>query len=118
MRGVKGGVELDMTKKIIGITMGDPASIGPEISAKVLVDKEIYDRCNPLIIGDASTMRKALELIGKEDFQVNAIKDVEDAVFTYGTIDVYDLENADMNLIKPGLVSKEAGEASFNTWIR
>ena len=113
MRGVKGGVELDMTKKIIGITMGDPASIGPEISAKVLVDKEIYDRCNPLIIGDASTMRKALELIGKEDFQVNAIKDVEDAVFTYGTIDVYDLENADMNLIKPGLVSKEAGEASF-----
>ena len=77
-----GGVELDMTKKIIGITMGDPASIGPEISAKVLVDKEIYDRCNPLIIGDASTMRKALELIGKEDFQVNAIKDVEDAVFT------------------------------------
>ena len=32
-----------MKKPIIGITMGDPASIGPEIAVKTLSEKEIYD---------------------------------------------------------------------------
>ena len=31
--------------KIIGITMGDPASIGPEITAKALSDPSVYERC-------------------------------------------------------------------------
>ena len=36
---------------IIGITMGDPASIGPEISLKALNKKEVYEKCRPIIIG-------------------------------------------------------------------
>ena len=30
-------------RKIIGITMGDPASIGPEITVKALADQSIYE---------------------------------------------------------------------------
>ena len=30
--------------KKIGITMGDPAGIGPEITAKMLADPAVYDR--------------------------------------------------------------------------
>ena len=30
-------------KKIVGITMGDPASIGPEITVKAFADKSLYD---------------------------------------------------------------------------
>ena len=44
--------------------MGDPASIGPEISLKALNNKDIYDRCRPVIIGDASVMKKAIEYTG------------------------------------------------------
>ena len=43
-----------MKKPIIGITMGDPASIGPEISVMALTDPKVLERCNPLIVGDAA----------------------------------------------------------------
>lgn len=102
-----------MEKKIIGITMGDPVSIGPEISAKVLVKPEVYNICNPIIIGEGKTMKKALELIGRKDIKLNLVKDVSDAKFEFGTIDVYDMENIDIDKLEAGKVSKEAGEAAF-----
>ena len=39
---------------IIAITMGDPASIGPEIAVKALQEKKIHDICRPLLVGDAA----------------------------------------------------------------
>lgn len=49
-----------MSKKpILGITMGDPASIGPEITVKALSDPAIYEKCSPIIIGDAAVMEAA-----------------------------------------------------------
>ena len=41
-------------KPIIGISMGDPSGIGPEIAVKALARKEIYAICKPLIVGDAT----------------------------------------------------------------
>ena len=50
-----------MSKKpILGITMGDPASIGPEITVKALSDPAIYEKCSPIIIGDAAVMEAAV----------------------------------------------------------
>jgi len=40
-------------KPLIGITMGDPTGIGPEVAVKALNLKEIYSICKPVIIGDA-----------------------------------------------------------------
>ncbi len=47
-----------MKKPIIGITMGDPAGNGSEISVKALSRSEIYEQCRPVIIGDAACMEK------------------------------------------------------------
>lgn len=102
-----------MGRSIIGITMGDPASIGPELSAKVLSKPELYKKCKPIIVGDGNTMERALELIDRKDIVVNSISDIENAKFKYGTIDVFDLHNVDIENLVPGKVSKEAGEASF-----
>ena len=33
--------------------MGDPASIGPEITVKALADQSIYEACRPIVVGDA-----------------------------------------------------------------
>ena len=41
-----------MTKPIIGITMGDPAGSGPEITVKALADPEQYGYCRPIVVGD------------------------------------------------------------------
>lgn len=103
-----------MSKKLtIGITMGDPASIGPEITVKALAKQEVYDGCNPLIIGDACVMEAAVRIVGREDIKINAISSVQEARFQYGTIDVYDMKLVNMDELELGKVSAMAGEAAF-----
>ena len=51
-----------MERPILGITMGDPFGNGPEISVKALSDKAVYDRCRPLVVGDAESMKYAAEV--------------------------------------------------------
>ena len=102
-----------MNKPIIGITMGDPSSIGPEISVKALSNKDIYEKCKPIIIGDSKVMEKATEIVGMQHIKINSVKAVSDAKFEYGTIDVYDMGLVDMDELEYGKVSELAGEASF-----
>lgn len=46
-------------KPILGITMGDPFGNGPEITVRALADETVYDRCRPLVVGDAASMEYA-----------------------------------------------------------
>ena len=88
-----------MSKPILGISMGDPFGNGPEITVKALADKTVYDRCKPLVVGDVSSMEYAAKVAKKVssiDVKINPVKDVKDAKFEFGTIDVFDL-----GLIKP-----------------
>ena len=102
-----------MSKKpILGITMGDPASIGPEITVKALSDPAIYEKCSPIIIGDAAVMEAAVGIVGK-DVKINAVSDVKEAKFEFGTIDVYDMKLVDMDKLERGIVSAMAGNAAF-----
>ena len=104
----------DMDERlIIGITMGDPASIGPEITVKALANNEIYDKCRPLVIGDAGVMEAAVKIVGKEDVRIHPVHSVEEALFQAGTIDVYDMDLVDMDKLERGKVSVMAGEAAF-----
>lgn len=100
-------------RMIMGITMGDPASIGPEITVKALSRSDIYERCKPIVIGDACVMEAAVSLLHKEDITVRPVRQVSEALFTYGTIDVLDMKLVDMSALELGKVSVMAGEASF-----
>ncbi|MFS8085876.1 MAG: PdxA family protein, partial [Acidobacteriota bacterium] len=40
----------------IGITMGDPAGIGPEVVLKAVAEEEVRSVCQPVIIGDAQLL--------------------------------------------------------------
>ena len=103
-----------MKRPIIGITMGDPAGNGAEISVKALAEKSVYERCCPLIIGDARCMEKAVKATGMEgQIRIHPVKQIEDAQFQYGLIDVYDMENVDMENHIYGQVSAMCGEAAF-----
>ena len=82
---------------ILGITMGDPSGNGPEISVKALMDPKTYEKCRPLIVGDASAMEEALKVVlGAQAFRIHAIHDVKDAQFNCGVIDVYDMGLLDL----------------------
>lgn len=102
-----------MSKKIIAITMGDPASIGPEISAKVFRSPALYERCRPLLVGDACVMERALQICGCGELKIHAVEKVSEALFAPGTIDVLDMGLVDMEKLKIGQVSAMAGEAAF-----
>jgi len=98
-------------KPTICITMGDPAGIGSEIICKILSKSTIYSKCNPLVIGDESIMLDALKIC-KINLKINKISNIKFAKFKYGTIDVYDLDNIDINEFSYGKVNKKCGMAS------
>lgn len=103
-----------MNRPILGITMGDPASIGPEISVKALANAELYEKCRPIVIGDAKVMENAVKIVGMEGkVKIHSVKNVEDALYEAGTIDVYDLDLVDMDQLEFGKVSKMGGETAF-----
>lgn len=103
-----------MNKPIIAITMGDPASIGPEIGIKALLKKEIYDICKPILVGDAGVFKNIIQILNLKA-SVNVITDVKDALFELGKPDVLDLNNVDLDQLVFGEISAMSGEASFQS---
>jgi 4-phospho-D-threonate 3-dehydrogenase / 4-phospho-D-erythronate 3-dehydrogenase len=99
-------------KPIVGITMGDPASIGPEIAIKALLNQKIHDICRPLLVGDANVFDDIIKRLSLEA-TVNRVRDVKEAQFKPGVVDVFDLHNVDMNQLVFGEISAMAGHASF-----
>lgn len=100
------------SKPIIAITMGDPASIGPEIAVKALLEKNIHDICRPVLVGDASVFRHIISLLSVKA-SVHAISHVTQARFERGTIDVIDLDNTDTSKLVFGEISAMSGHSSF-----
>ena len=100
-------------RPIIGITMGDPAGIGPEITVKALADPRIYETCRPVVIGDAAVMEQAAAIVRKEGITIHPVQELSEAVYEYGMIDVYDKKVTDLKGLKLGKVSAVAGESAF-----
>lgn len=101
-------------RPIIGITMGDPVSIGPEISIKAFLERRLYDDARLVIIGDAKVMKLAVKTLKLEQsIQINPIGAVEEARFEFGIIDVIDLNTVDMEQFHFGKISAMAGETAF-----
>ena len=101
-------------RPIVGITMGDPAGNGAEITVKALANPVVYENSRPIVIGDANCMEQAVKIVGQEGkIRIHAVKEVKDACFEYGVIDVYDMGLVDMEKHIFGKVSKMCGEAAF-----
>ena len=103
-----------MNKPIVGITMGDPAGSGPEITIKALADPEQYTYCRPIVVGDVKVFERARKFVGREDIVIHRCDKVSDALFTPGTIDVLHLDLIeDINKFEMAKVSVEGGNAAF-----
>ncbi len=99
-----------MKKPIIGITMGDPAGIGPEILIKALQKEEIRRICHPVILGNlhilkAESIDNSLNLV--------EIMDIDQAHFSDNRINILDPAKRDFGLEVKGKISAEAGKAAF-----
>jgi len=103
---------LNADKPIIGVTMGDPAGIGPEISIKALSKPGIYEICKPVIIGDLRMLEKIAEKL-KLNVQLRVVDSPSEAYGKAGIIDLIDLKNIDLETFKMGRASIEGGRASM-----
>ncbi len=97
---------------VIGITMGDPAGIGSEITVKALVDYDWSSKCIPVVIGDYEAIADALRFTGRSA-EIKKISDPANVVYEKGVIHLIDLELLKPNSWEYKKVGKLAGEAAF-----
>ncbi len=96
-----------MRSKRIGITMGDPAGIGPEIIVKTLLEMSERDRSNSVVIGNLPRLERANDLLGaKLVFEENL--DVKN-----GVVPVAYVETTGESDIVDGQVTAASGEAAY-----
>ncbi|NEJ73954.1 4-hydroxythreonine-4-phosphate dehydrogenase PdxA [Rhizobium phaseoli] len=100
-------------KKPIGITMGDPCGIGPEIVARVFADG-LPEQA--VVIGDAKVMERAIRALDLA-LQVQPIASVNDAVSDTKLIPVLNVSNLPDDL-PIGQVDARAGRASYDYVVR
>ena len=97
-------------KPKIAITLGDPAGIGSEITAKLITYENITDFCVPVIIGDAKVVQQGLN-IAKSDMKCNIVSNL-DGELEPGKSYVYDLDNINLSDYSFSEVSAKTGKVS------
>lgn len=96
---------------VVAVTMGDGAGVGPEVVVAAALDRQSNAECRPVVIGDALRLRQAADILGV-DADIQAIGNVEDAVFTPGRVNVIDLALLPEDL-PWGQLSAVAGHAAY-----
>lgn len=104
-------------RPILGITIGDPNGVGPEIIVKALARPELYSICRPLIIGHAGVIRRNTRFAGKS-LHVHSVTSPEEGIYQPGTIDVLDTMELDAESLTPGIVQEQAGRLAVTSVIR
>ncbi len=93
--------------KEIGITMGDPAGVGPEIVVATLAEIEPEERSKILVVGNINILERANKLLDSNlqfsDYSTN----------NQTGVSVFHVATPDEHLIKDGTVSSQAGEAAY-----
>ena len=117
----------DDERPVIGITLGDPNGVGPEIIVKILSQEWVYDLCRPLVIGHDEVIRRALPL-AEVDFSVNhdgrstgRSPDIHltdrpvTGFYRHGTVDVLNAMDLEIEGLIHGEVQSEAGRLAVES---
>src|ERR1051326_1867327 len=94
----------------IGITMGDPAGIGPEVVLKAVAEDEIKRVCIPVIIGDAQLLAHTARTLDLQS-GYDIIRKDEEFPDQISEPVIYHLDNIG-GFIEPGIESGAAGKAA------
>ena len=104
------------TRPIIGITMGDPSGIGPEIIIKALSDSSIYEICKPIVLGDPGAL--SVDIEGLKQKPVNQTSSPSAAESQLDAIDLMAISHLQRESIIPGNPTVEGGKAMVEYIIR
>lgn len=99
-------------KKVLAVTMGDAAGIGPEVIVRALEDPLLYQQVTPVVYGDRAAMEDALRITGS-DLRIHTIAHPSQAAGQWGQIDLIDLGLLEPGSWQYGKAQALTGEASF-----
>lgn len=95
-------------KPLLGITLGDPAGIGPEVTLKALQHADIYAWCNPFVLGDTRILQRAAPSLTFNVIDAPSRQQIASPT----QMNVLDLANADPAQCPIGQISAAAGKAA------
>lgn len=98
-----------MTLPRIGITLGDPGGIGPEVTLRSLSRKDVFSSASHILFGSSSLIQETLKLSGLS-MDIPTVSRINNADLP--SISLWEIETP-LNAGQKGIVSKENGEASF-----
>jgi 4-hydroxythreonine-4-phosphate dehydrogenase len=96
-------------KPVLGLTMGDPAGIGPEICLRALYEPSILKICTPVLFGDAGALKRLRKKLNCRVISVSEFAKQEKV----GEPLVIDCGAIDAKKIQPGKVSAACGKAGY-----
>src|SRR6267142_5890167 len=91
----------------IGITMGDPSGIGPEIIVKTLAEMDPKTRAVSAVVGSMDILRRADKLLG------TGLRFVDGLDAKSGEVPVANVLTKDQDKIRDGQVGAAGGEAAY-----
>ena len=102
-----------MKRPILGVTMGDPAGVGPEIIARALAEPAVIASSRPVVIGSAAIMKEALGHVGSP-LALHVVRGIADSRWEARTLECLDLGNVEAATLPRGEVSAAAGRAAYD----
>jgi 4-hydroxythreonine-4-phosphate dehydrogenase len=100
-------------RPVLGITMGDPAGIGPELCLRALSEPLVLGQCVPIVFGDAAVLKRltscGLPALTCEVVDLAAWKSMPQPSKPM----VVDCATLDASKIIPGTISAECGRAGY-----
>ncbi len=101
------------TLSTIGITMGDPSGVGPEIIVKTLAEMPAAQRSATAVIGNIDLLRRADKLLNAGLTYVDSLKEAKN-----GAVPAFHVATKDQEKITDGQVSAAGGEAAYRYVVR
>ncbi|MCI9421098.1 MAG: 4-hydroxythreonine-4-phosphate dehydrogenase PdxA [Dorea sp.] len=101
-----------MGKSRIAVPIGDPAGVGPEIVAKTVASKEVFDMAECVVVGDKTIMENAIK-ITDTNLTIHVINEPEEGDYRQGVLNLIDLANVDMANFEFGRVNGMCGKAAY-----
>ena len=104
------------SQPVLGLTMGDPAGIGPEICLRALSEPAVLEQCVPVLFGDVSVLER-VERASNPSALAMTLRKLSLAEFkSAGAITqpaIVDCKAIDSTAVRPGQVSAACGRAGY-----
>lgn len=102
----------ELFKPTIAITIGDPAGVGPEIVLKALKDERIWSSVKPIIFGETTVLRQAMEITGLK-YNLQIIARIDHAEFSKNTINIVESDIISQP-VEMGKINGTCGRSAFS----